>query len=113
MLAQWRYHEESTSIARRGKEMSNERILVIQDFLNKNLVNPKLARRARASSLFSASLLSFYSDQVEGKKHLINSLLVGRGFVPNFKFLYFAYIAFLPWSRALTPIAFKLLKRHR
>ena len=46
-LAYWREHESSTSIAYRGLEMANERILVMQEFLK---LNPQIPKKIKKDS---------------------------------------------------------------
>jgi hypothetical protein len=91
--------------------MAQERINVIEEFLNNNKINSKISRMARASSLYSAGLLSFFSTEVHGRKMLIKSICAGRGYVPGFKILHFFYIFFLPYSRYFKPFAERFLKR--
>lgn len=111
MVAQWRLHENSTSISKRGKYMFAERVNVINDFLEINTFEKKLTRMAKASALYSASLLSFYSDEISGRTNLFKAIIIGRGYVPNFNIFQFSYICLLPFSRVLKPVAERILRR--
>jgi glycosyltransferase involved in cell wall biosynthesis len=58
ILAQWRFHEDSTSVSQRGEEMFNERIAVIEEFVKEFSIPKPLARKARAHAYYFASLLA-------------------------------------------------------
>jgi glycosyltransferase involved in cell wall biosynthesis len=105
VLAQWRYHANSTSVTKRGLEMASERIAVIEDFLANNIVEDSLSRRALGTSYYMASRLVFFSADVPGKKYLLKAFKSRRGWVEEAQFQVIVYIVLLPISRwILNPI---------
>lgn len=83
LLAFWREHEDSTSIALRGLEMARERILVTGSFVKKNSKIPKnISKMATGYSYFNAAILVFFDKRVPAKRWLLKSLIVfPRGFL--------------------------------
>lgn len=106
-LAQWREHQGSTSITSRGPSMARERIQVMDDFCSRNAMNKKLTRRARSSSRYHAALLAYFDDAVPGRKIIIDSLKIAKGYIPGADFRIILFLLFLPYSQFLL----KLLKR--
>jgi hypothetical protein len=78
--------------------MANERILVIQNFLGKYEINPRIERSARAFSFYHASLLSYFSIEVPGRKWLIEAFRVYRKWLPGMRIRVVLYILLLPYS---------------
>lgn len=113
VLAQWRLHTGSTSIAQRGQEMALERIHVIDNFLQNYPVDSKLKRRAQGSSYYLAARLGFFSKQVPAKKFLLNSFVYRRGIPESISLLVVLYIVSLPLSRWLINPLFLLLNRNK
>ena len=97
-LAQWRHHENSTSIKLRGFRMANERILVIDNFIKTNTLNPKLRKSAVAYSYYHAAILAFFNSEIPGRKWLLKSFRVYRGWIPGAKIRVVLYLLFLPIS---------------
>ncbi len=73
VVAQWRLHEGSTSIAQRGQAMANERIEVMQDFLANNQIPADLAKMALAHSYYFAARLALFDRKVPGRRYLIQA----------------------------------------
>ena len=96
-LAQWRHHESSTSIKLRGFRMANERILVIQNFLDKFEIEPRIAKSAKAFSYYHASLLSYFSPEVPGRKWLMEAFRAYGKWVPGMRIRVVFYILLLPY----------------
>jgi uncharacterized membrane protein YbaN (DUF454 family) len=106
-LAYWREHESSTSIAFRGLAMANERIKVIQEFLEKNSNLPtRLKKMAISSAYYQAALLVYFDQSVPGKGFLYRAFLSYPANVLKFNWKIIIYIA-------LTPFSGKLLKALR
>lgn len=75
LRAFWREHESSTSIASRGLQMGEERIAVIENFINENPgLSNEIKNMARGYSNYRASLLKYFDSSVPGKRWLFNSL---------------------------------------
>ena len=104
VLAQWRFHEESTSISQRGKKMFEERIAVIEEFLSEFGIPDPLARMARAHAHYFAALLSYYSKEIRGRRTLLKSFWIRRGIVEESQLRVVAYVALLPLSFHLKPL---------
>lgn len=109
VLAQWRYHDDSTSIAQRGKKMFNERIAVIDEFVTEFDLPNSLSRMARAHSHYFASILSFHSKDVNGKKALLRAFWIRRGWVEEAQIKIVIYLMLQPFSSYLKPILVKFL----
>ena len=105
VLAQWRYHANSTSVTKRGLKMANERIAVIEDFLKNNQIDTAIGRMALGTSYYMAARLCFFSSEVPGRRYLIKAFKYRRGLVEESQLQVIAYILLLPISRIiLNPI---------
>ena len=105
VLAQWRSHNESTSIGMRGRAMALERIDVISNFLAEYPQSEDLSKQAKACSLYNAAILAFFDSNVPGRKWMVEALLINRGWIRSSKFHIVVYLLTLPVSR----IVFKSL----
>ncbi len=101
VLAQWRSHDDSTSVGSRGYAMALERIKVVENFLVNYPQHPKLARRAKASALYNAAILAFFDPVVPGRKWIVEALRINRGWIKSSKLLIVVYLLTLPISRRL------------
>ena len=99
VLAQWRAHQNSTSIQMRGQEMASERILVIRNFLQNNDVSAELARQALGSCYVYAAQLCYFSKAVPGKRYLATAFIKARRWPPVAKLKVVLYITLTPFSR--------------
>jgi glycosyltransferase involved in cell wall biosynthesis len=104
VLAQWRHHTSSTSVSKRGLKMAEERIQVIEDFLESNTVNMKLKRMALGNAYYMAARISFFDSNIPAKKYLLMAFKNRKGWVENAKFHEIIYILLLPISRSINPI---------
>ena len=107
VLAQWRHHADSTSVNMRGPEMALERINVIEEFLDQNIVPKKMARMALGNAYYLAARLAFFNSMVPGRKYLLKAFLLRRGWIEESKIHVSIYILLLPFSA----FAYKLIKR--
>ena len=118
VLAQWRNHENSTSISNKGLEMAKERIFVIENFLTSFPQSKSTTRSARAHSYYHAALLSYFSKEVPGAFWMFKAFLIRRGWVEKADPRIVLYCLFLPTSRYLLPLLLRvpgireLLKRR-
>jgi glycosyltransferase involved in cell wall biosynthesis len=110
-VAQWRYHDQSTSIAQRGVEMAIERIAVINEFVHSNALTPGLRRQAIAHSYYYAARLSFFDSKVKGKKFLYKAFRANRGRIEDGRLLVYFFIALLPFSKYLVSIVKPFLRK--
>lgn len=76
VLAQWRTHADSTSIAHRGPRMAQERIDVIEEFIdvNSDSLDKELISLARAHSHYLAARLGFFSREVNSRKLFLRAI---------------------------------------
>ena len=108
ILAQWRYHADSTSVNMRGPAMAFERIKVIEEFLEQNIVPKKIARMALGNSYYIAARLAFFNSQVPGRKYILKAFLMRRGWVEESKIHVSIYILLLPLSASIYKQIIKL-----
>ena len=101
ILAQWRQNADSTSISQRGIDMANERIAVTQNFVQKNLLPIKLQRMALGNSYYLAARLCFFDKKIRGRKLILTSLKLRRGWPEEAKLFVVIYLLFLPVSSIL------------
>lgn len=99
LVAQWRFHDQSTSIARRGLDMAIERVSVITEFVETNQINRQLRGRALAHAYYFAARLSFFDSKVDGKSLLRKAFASNNGKIEDGKILVFLFIWTLPFSR--------------
>jgi hypothetical protein len=114
VLAQWRHHPSSTSVSKRGLEMAQERIQVVEDFLANNVVHKKLKQMALGNAYYMAARLSYFDRNIPAKRYLFSSFKYRVGLVEEAKFYEIIYILLLPISKVFNPlinIIFKKLGR--
>jgi glycosyltransferase involved in cell wall biosynthesis len=104
ILAQWRYHENSTSVNKRGLKMAQERIDVIEEFLSEFEISDQMRRKALGTSYYMASRLTFFSNEVPGRKLLLRAFQLRRSWIVGAQLRVIIYILFLPLSRLFDPI---------
>ena len=113
VLAQWRYHQDSISVKKRGLEMAHERIAVIEEFLSEFKTNPKISRMALGNSYFMAARLVFFTSEVPGKKYLIKAFQNRKGWVEVAKIHIIFYILLTPISAKMYKVFAKYLPIQR
>jgi len=108
-LAQWRTHGASTSVSQRGPEMANERIAVIERYLEKTSVEhtSKVKRMALGNAYALAARLIYFDQRVPGKKFLWKAFATRRGWPERLTFIQAIYIVAYPVSG----VAFRIIKR--
>lgn len=109
VLAQWRNHDASTSISLRGLAMAMERIAVVQEFVNTHALPESLRRRAVSSAYISASQLTYFSNEVPGKRYLFNAFVIARGWPRAASLRIVMFVCLTPFSR----IAMRFIDRKR
>jgi glycosyltransferase involved in cell wall biosynthesis len=106
--AKWRNHDDSTSIASRGKQMSDERINVIYNHLSKFPKSRKLERKAKSAALYHGAILAYFSKDVPGRKLICKAIYIGRARIPGAKLKVILYLLLLPISRNLLTILMRI-----
>ena len=78
VLAQWRRHSHSTSIAQRGSKMAQERIDVIEEFIatNSEFLGKKSISLARAHSYYLAARLGFFAREIKSRELFLAALRI-------------------------------------
>lgn len=108
-FAYWREHPDSTSIALRGLAMANERIEVMENFLETNKSIPKyLARMAKGHAYMGGALLVYFDRAIPAKKLLFKALVKYPKGLWKFDSKEIIYIVLLPISSKLLSAARKI-----
>jgi hypothetical protein len=101
-LAYWREHESSTSIAHRGVEMANERILMMEEFLNSNpRISKENKKNAMSNAYYQAALLVYFDSKIPAKRLLAQALLARPRNILLFQIRIVLYISLMPFSKPL------------
>ena len=97
--ATWRSHNNSISISSRGKEMAEERMRVINNYLSRNPNLPKEVKRmAIANSAYRAAVLSYFDYRINGRKLAWKSLTTYPKIVFQKNPLIFVFLLCTPFS---------------
>ena len=110
VVAQWRFHDQSTSISQRGNDMAVERVSVVSEFLQEHPIDQGLANMAMAHSYYYAARLSFFDSKVNGKALLRKAFASNSGRIKDGKFLVYIYILSLPLSRVASRFLMSFFK---
>ena len=100
-LAQWRSHQNSTSIKSRGSEMAKERIKIIEDFLSGTSFSNHFMRVARGNAYYSAAILRYFDTNVPHRTYLWRAFRIRLGVIENSKTRELIYLATMPLSEIL------------
>ena len=100
-LAQWRSHENSTSIKSRGLEMSKERIKIIEEYLAKSFHSRRIKRMAMGNAYYSAAILRYFSPDVPHRTYLAKAFWFRKGCPENAKIRELIYLLAIPISEFL------------
>ena len=107
-LATWRSHGNSISIGSRGLEMSRERVVVTENYLNRNPKTPiGIRRMATSNSLYRAAVLNYFDSRINSRKLIIRSIRVYPRIIIEQNKLVTLYLLLTPLSNA----AMKIVKR--
>ena len=113
VLAQWRRHPLSTSIAERGLAMAQERISVIEEFIKKNEdeLSTNSISLARAHASYMAARLGFFSKSVNSRKLFLESIKINTRVVTSIKLHEMIFMLTFPMSKNLTDFLQRLRKK--
>jgi glycosyltransferase involved in cell wall biosynthesis len=109
--AQWRSHQNSTTVSMKNFEMAKERISLIADFTSKNRISPKLHRMGTGSSYYYAARLGVFSRKIPAKRWLFVSFLKSRGWPKVANPIIVVFILTLPLSKIVLKAAIPFSKR--
>jgi glycosyltransferase involved in cell wall biosynthesis len=101
VLAQWRDHLNSTSISQRNVAMANERIKVIEEFLNNFCLDKKLGKNALGNAYYMGARLSFFDSKVPGRKFMISAIRKNNRIPSESKLSVLVFVFLLPISRVI------------
>jgi len=101
VLAQWRDHLNSTSISQRNVGMANERIKVIEEFLNNFCLDKKLGKNALGNAYYMGARLSFFDSKVPGRKFMISAIRKNNRIPSESKLSVLVFVFLLPISRVI------------
>ena len=107
VVAQWRLHDGSTSIAQRGKTMAHERIEVMQDFVANNKLPDDLRKMALAHSYYFAARLALFDRKVPGRRYLVKAFAHRGKWIEEASLIVLLVIVSTPFST----IALRFFKR--
>jgi len=79
VLAQWRYHDQSTSVASAGYQMFRERVQVIEQFVEDKNFEKKMRRMALANTRCLAASIKFESKvSIPARREVLRAILIRR-----------------------------------
>ncbi len=111
VLAQWRHHPSSTSVSKRGLKMAQERINVVEEFLNNNKIPKNIQRMALGNAYYMAARISYFDRNIPAKKFLFLAFKKRQAWVEEAKLHEIFYILFSPISRLFNPIINALFEK--
>jgi glycosyltransferase involved in cell wall biosynthesis len=97
-LAQWRLHNDSTSIKNVSMAMAFERIEVIKDYLSYSKTTKRFSRIALSHAYYYAARLTLASNGLPGRKFLLKSIWVRKRWPERANLLVTVVIFFAPVS---------------
>lgn len=101
VLAQWRQHKNSTSVATKNYEMALERVNVIRNFVNSNSLTEKEKRMAMSSAYYFAARLAVFSRDIPSKKWMVRSFAEAKRWPEVANPFVVIFIFALPFSKFL------------
>jgi glycosyltransferase involved in cell wall biosynthesis len=108
--ATWRTHSDSISIGSRGKDMAEERIRVISNYVSRNPnLSEEIKKMAIANSTYRAAVLSFFDKRVSGRKLVCKSLIMYPRLLVEKNPLVLAFLLCTPFSGYITSFLSKCL----
>jgi glycosyltransferase involved in cell wall biosynthesis len=105
VLAQWRKHENSTSIGSKGFAMGMERILVIKNFIRNFSQSSNVSKTALAHAYYNAAVFGFFSKEIPDKRWMVKSLISDNFKLKNGKYRIVFYILLMPFSTYILKLA--------
>lgn len=114
LLAQWRKHALSTSIAERGLLMAQERISVIEEFIedNKGELSPQSISLAKAHSRYLAARIGFFSRSVNARTLFFESIKLDFKVLPSIQIHEILFMISFPFSKILIDLLLKFGRKN-
>jgi glycosyltransferase involved in cell wall biosynthesis len=111
--AQWRSHQNSTTVSQKSFEMASERIALMQDFVSSNKVESSLAKNCLSSAYYFAARLGFFSSKIPAKKWLLKSFRIRQGWPEIANPIVVLFILSLPFSKFILKFLAPFSRRLR
>ena len=103
--ATWRSHEMSISVASRSKQMADERIRVIREYLDRNPETPRDIRSmAIAYSNYRALVLSYFDPKINGRQMLFKAIRHYPRILLEIDFRVSLYVMLSPLTRWISKL---------
>jgi len=103
-LAQWREHSSSTSVSQKNLHMANERINVVEEFLQDSDLPPAIQNMALSNAYYLAARLAYFDKAIDGRKLMLQSLRKGKRFPSEGHPVAILYLLLYPLSRYISLI---------
>jgi hypothetical protein len=91
-------------VSKRGLKMAQERIQVIEEFIQVSEISNELKNMARGNAYYMAARISYFDYQIPAKKFLFLAFKNRKQWVEEAKIYEILYILLLPFSRSVNPI---------
>jgi glycosyltransferase involved in cell wall biosynthesis len=97
-MAQWRNHQDSTSIKSKGYLMAKERISLMENFTREHDLNTEITKSALAHAYYHAALLSYFTLEVPGRQWMLKAFHINQGWLKGSKPRIVLYLLLFPSS---------------
>jgi glycosyltransferase involved in cell wall biosynthesis len=101
-LAQWREHSTSTSVSQKNAHMANERISVVEEFLQNSDLPATIQKMALSNAYYLSARLAYFDKTINGRKLMLESLKKGRRFPTEGHPVIILYLLLYPLSRYIS-----------
>ena len=101
-LAQWREHLSSTSVSQKNLHMANERIHVVEEFLENSDLPPAIQKMALSNAYYLAARLAYFDKAINGRKLFLQSLIKGKRFPSEGHPVIILFLLLYPLSRYIS-----------
>jgi hypothetical protein len=100
-LAAWRSHSDSISVRSKNLKMANERISVIENFVNSHNLDKKMSNSALSYVYYSAAILSYFDPSINARHLFWKSLRKNPKIIFDKKLIATIYLIAYPYSRRI------------
>jgi glycosyltransferase involved in cell wall biosynthesis len=97
-LAQWRNHQDSTSIKSKGYLMAKERISLMENFTREYKLSTEITKSALSHAYYHAALLSYFTHEVPGREWMLKALSINQGWLKGSRPRVVLYLLLFPIS---------------
>ena len=100
-LAAWRRHDDSISVKSKNLKMANERISVVENFVNLHDLDMKISNSALSYVYYSAAVLSYFDPSINARHLFWKSLRKNFKTIFHKKLTLSLYLIAYPYSRQI------------